>query len=155
MAQFWVIGLTKVEASVVIDRPVEVVWNFITDLSKAQDWYRGVLEERWTSLGPPGVGATLEAKLASRLMRVVLLRVVEYEPHRKFVMEFTSGQVRGTTDGFSLETIEGKTKLTETLDLKLGGFFRLVGPLLGRRGRNDVAFRHQNLKRILESKAQS
>lgn len=155
MAQFWVIGMTKVEASVVIDRPVEVVWNFITDASKAPDWYRGVLEERWTSPGPPGVGATLEAKLTSRLMRVIPLRVIEYEPHRKFVVEFASGQVRGTTDGFSLETIEGKTKLIETLDLKLGGFFRLVGPLLRRRGRSDVAARHQNLKRILESEARS
>jgi hypothetical protein len=64
-----------------------------------------------------------------------LWRVPEYEPNWKTTHEFISPElVKGTIANFSLETIDGRTRLTETIDLKLGGFYRLAGPFLALRG---------------------
>jgi uncharacterized protein YndB with AHSA1/START domain len=52
----------KVEASVMIDRPVEEVWEFIMDLSKVPTWDTSISEVRETSTGPIGVGSTFEFK---------------------------------------------------------------------------------------------
>ena len=46
---------------------------------------------------------------------------------------------------------QGKTRLTETLDMKLSGFYRLLGPYFARTGRNDVSARLERLRRKLES----
>jgi hypothetical protein len=53
----------------------------------------------------------------------------------------------------SLEAIEGKTRLTDTDDYKIGGFYRLVIPFMrGQAKRNNEA-RLGGAKRILESEA--
>ena len=73
--------MVNVEASVMIDRPVEEVWKFINDLSKVQTWDTGVLEVKQTSTGPPGVGSTCDFR-ARMMMRnmTISMRITEYDP---------------------------------------------------------------------------
>jgi uncharacterized protein YndB with AHSA1/START domain len=108
--------LVKIEASVIIDRPVEVVWKFMTDWSNAPKWDPGVLELRQTSAGPIGVGATLQARRKDSVTDVL---VTEYEPNRKFTTEYPSGPIKGSKVVFSTETIEGKTRLTSIFDFSV------------------------------------
>ncbi|HYB03039.1 MAG TPA: SRPBCC family protein [Nitrososphaerales archaeon] len=102
-----------IEASIVVNRPAEDVWKFMIDLVNTPKWDPGVLEVKQTSAGPIGVGTTLQSRHPKN--RVLNARALEYEPNRKFTLEFTSGPIKGTRVSYVLENIEGKnTKLTRT-----------------------------------------
>jgi uncharacterized protein YndB with AHSA1/START domain len=145
--------MAKIEASTMVDRPVEEVWVFVTNALNFPKWDKGVIEARQTSTGPVGMGATFEAK--TQEFGVLTSRVVEYEPNRKFAYEFSSGSSKGTIATFSMETIEGKSRLNLLLDVKLVGFHRLIGPLVASRMRRRLPENLGNLKRMCESEAQS
>jgi carbon monoxide dehydrogenase subunit G len=142
--------MVKIEESVIVDRSAEEVWKFVADPSNLPKWNPAILEVKQTSSGPPGVGTTLLAR--SRGMALDI-RVIEYQPSRKFAFEGTSGPLRGTTNTFSMETIEGKTRLTRTVDMKLNGLYRLVGPFATRRAKREVSAGLSNVKRLLDSGA--
>ncbi len=55
----WV-AMFKITASPAINLPVEVVFNYLTDLEKLPQWGAGVLESRQTSPGPKAVGTTYQ-----------------------------------------------------------------------------------------------
>ncbi len=148
--------MVKVEASVMIDRPAEGVWNLMTDLSKAPKGASGLVECRQTSPGLPGVGAILEWKHPNVSYS---RRVVEYEPNRKFTLDYIPEPGKESRYServvFLLEGIEGKTRLTETIEGKVSGFYRLATPFLTRRVRKTVEAQVRNVKRILESETKS
>jgi uncharacterized protein YndB with AHSA1/START domain len=147
--------MVKVEASVMIDRPVEEVWEFITDPSKVPMWDTSISEVRQTSTGPLGVGSTCEFK-EKMMNSTILMRITEYEPNRKFSFLHISGAAKGSILTYSVETIEGKTKLTEDHSLELSGFYKLLGLFItSSRMRREIVASLGNAKRILESEAQS
>jgi carbon monoxide dehydrogenase subunit G len=144
--------MTKIEASVMVDRAAEEVWKAIIDFSNPKLLDPYCLDAKQTSAGPFGVGTTFRLT-RSKTPKNPNFLVTEYEPNRKTSFVFTSGPVKGTTQQFSLETIEGKTKLTRTFDVKYSGLFKLVGPFmtgsLRRQGEEDLG----RTKRMLESES--
>ena len=146
--------MVKVEVSVMIDRPAEEVWTFMSDLSNVPKWDTSVSEVRQTSAGPLGVGSTCDYK-EKMANTTISMRVTEYEPNRRLSFEHTSGPFKGSALTYSLETIEGKTRMTRTDDLKLSGFYKLFGPLVVRRMKRGIAAGFGNLKRLLESDTKS
>lgn len=141
--------MAKFVASVLIDRPAEAVWKFIVDPSNLAKTTPNAPELQSVSPGPIGLGTTFSGK-EGRL--TLVLRIIEYDPNRRFVGEFIApGFLKGTTDDYGLEMLEGKTRLTETWDTKLNGIFRLLGPFFAPRTKRDVTTRLDNVKRILES----
>ena len=143
--------MAKIEASVIIDRPVEEVWKFVTDWSNVAKWDVEVLELKQTSSGPLGVGATVE--LREKHFAPYSGRVIEDDTNRKFSLEATSGYAKGSIITFSMETTEGKTKFTNISDFKLSGFLKLVGPFITPGARRYRVASLANVKRILESEA--
>ncbi len=144
--------MPRIEATVTIDRPVEEVWKFITDWSNFPKINPVVLEAKQTSAGPIGTGTTVTTSQEERLgNRATSIRVVEFEPNRKFSLEHTSGPLRGTRTTFATEVIEGKTKLTLASDVNLSGFYKLVWPLASGRARKEVENELGNVKRLVES----
>jgi uncharacterized protein YndB with AHSA1/START domain len=137
--------------SVMIDRPVEEVWKFITDLSNVPKWETAVLEVKRTSAGPVGVGSTWELKRKDNW--TLPQRCIEFEPNRKLCFVITSGPAEGTVVTYSMETVEGKTKLTSGGDFKFNGLYRLLGPFVTRGQRREIIASIGNLKSILESEA--
>ena len=145
--------MAKIEASTTVDRPVEEVWNFMLDVSSLPKWIPGSLGGKVTSEGPIGMGTTLEMK-NSASPKLVEFRITEFEPGRKSTMDVTTPQMmRGSRETFALENAEGKTRVNLTMDLKLHGFYTLVGPLVARSMRKGGETELGNLKRILESEA--
>jgi hypothetical protein len=146
--------MAKIEVSVMVDRPADEVFRAITDFSNPTLLDPNCLEAKQTSAGPFGVGTTFQLKRSTTPKNPNFL-VTEFEPNRKTSFVFTSGPVKGTTQQFSLETIEGKTKLTRTFDVRYSGLFKLVGPFmtggLRRQGEEDL----RRTKQILESGVKS
>ena len=144
--------MTKVEASVVIDRPVEDVWKFMSDMSNDPKWNPETLEVKQVSAGPLAVGTILDDRHPKQTLRI---RLYEYEPNRKFGYESISGPLKGSRVSYSVETVEGKTRLNLTLEPNFSGFYKLVGPFAHRRLKREVSPLAGNIKRALESEAKS
>jgi uncharacterized protein YndB with AHSA1/START domain len=142
------IVMAKIEASVVVDRPVEDVWKFMSDMSNDSKWNPDTVEVRQTSAGPLRVGTTLERVNPKRTFRI---RVSEYEPNRKFSYEVVEGPAKGSAVRYSMETVEGKTNLNIIMDPKFNGFYKLMEPLHATRAKREFAVLGSNIKRILES----
>jgi uncharacterized membrane protein len=145
--------LTKIVESVIIDRPVDEVWNFSLDLANVPKWYTAIQEMRPTSTGPPGVGSTWEVVRKDKM--VIPQKCIEYEPNRKFSFIITSGPARGTTVSYSTEQIEGKTKFTVAADYKVSGYYKLLAPFLIRGQKKEGIASNENLKRIMESQVKA
>ncbi len=137
-----------IDASVTIDSPVEEVWNFMTDWSNFSRMNPKILEAKRMSTGNLEVGTVVEMRLRDR---TELVRVVEYEPYRKLTLGHASGPLKGTRSTFGVCDAEGKTRLTATSNMKLGGIYRLIAPFFSGRARREVDSELGNVKRALES----
>jgi uncharacterized protein YndB with AHSA1/START domain len=151
--------MVKIEASTTVDRPVDEVWKFVTDLSNSPKWHiegdsEWFAEMKQTSTGPLGVGTTFLYR-RSKYPKITDGRVVVYEPNRKVSFEFTSGAMKGATVIMSFEVIEGKTRVIETDDYKLSGFWKLVGLFMGGGMKRNAEARVVKLKHTLESGSKS
>jgi carbon monoxide dehydrogenase subunit G len=113
----------RIEASVTINRPLDEVWRFMIDFSNYPKLHPTFVEMKQTSSGPLGVGATFDAV---HKKVVYQLRIREFDPNRRFTLEHISGRVKGTVDIFTMETVEGGTRLSWVIDAKLGGSYKIL-----------------------------
>ena len=145
--------MTKFEKSILINRPAEEVWKFMSQVENMPKWDRGVLEARQTSKDPAGVGSTIQVvrQLLGR-RRIANLRVSEYVPNQSLAVQARRGQITGQVR-YTFEPVERGTRMTSTAEVTLGGWWKLITPLLvpmlDRDGRDDLA----NVKRVMEARA--
>lgn len=78
-------------------------------------------------------------------------RIVQFEAGRTFTVEFVSGPVKGSRLSYSVEAVDGKTRLSTDLEMRLGGAWKILYPILARRRAKDREWGVANVKRILES----
>ncbi len=146
--------MTKLEQSVVINRPTEEVFAFVADIEKMSQWMSELVEAKQTSEGPVGVGTTYMAVATPLGRRAESTQdVVEYEPNSKFAIKSTSGPV-ASKDEFTFESVAGGTKVTRVTEAELGGFFKLAEPLVARMLKRQFETNFANLKDILEAQAE-
>jgi carbon monoxide dehydrogenase subunit G len=136
---------------VTVNRPVQEVWDFISNFENTTRWSRGVLEARHTSNGPLGVGSTLQTVVkAFGRRRSADYLVTEYEPNRAFAFAVSSGPMTSRAR-FSVEPVGAGTRLTASGEAKVTGLSKLLAPLLirtlKRHSQDDLA----NVKHILEA----
>jgi uncharacterized protein YndB with AHSA1/START domain len=145
--------MLKVEQSVVIDKPVEQVWSFLTDFQNTPKWDIGVLETRQTSEGPAGLGTTFE-NIGPFLGRSAVreYKVTEYEPNRRVTVKLITPAkfVKQAEVSYTFEPVKNGTKLSFTGGIEFGGFFKLIQPILLQRAKKDGQGDLENLKRLME-----
>jgi len=143
--------MTKVETSVVINRPLEEVFAFIADFENNPQWQAGMQEARQISEGPIDVGTTYN-QLAKFLGRPVesTFEIIEYEPNQRIKGRSTSGSFPITFTRTVEPTPEG-TKVSALIEGDASGFFRLAEPLLNRMVQRQVNGDYTKLKSLLES----
>lgn len=142
--------MSEYAGSAVINRPIEEVWSFISDPQSAPVWGRGVSDVVITSSGPVGLGTTLSLRMSGSRMEA---RMIDFEVTKAFTLEFTSGPVKGSKLTYSVESVDGKTRLSRDLEMRLSGVWRLMRPILTRREIRDRDLGVTNVKRILEAQA--
>jgi uncharacterized protein YndB with AHSA1/START domain len=144
--------MTKAQASVIVDRPVENVWKFVTTdgIFKANPEVTGWKQ---TSPGPFGVGTTFR-ETRDATPKTMDFRVTEFVPNQRLTAEITSGPIKGTVATESLESAEGKTRLTETAEYHFSGIYKLLEPFIARPGqlRKETQERVERMKRLAEEK---
>ncbi|MGE5601961.1 MAG: SRPBCC family protein, partial [Nitrososphaerales archaeon] len=84
--------MIKEEHSIVIRRPVDEVFTFVSDQTNAPRWQQGLLEARRITEGVPGVGTrhVFVRKFLGRRLEAGN-EYVEFEPNKKIVFKNTSG----------------------------------------------------------------
>jgi hypothetical protein len=144
--------MTKAEASVIIDRPIEAVWSFmVSDVDRfAKATNPDVIESKQTSTGPIGVGTTFH-EMRSKTPKAMDYRVTEYEPSYRFAIEITSGPIKGSVATEKVENIEGKTRFTETADYHMSGFYKLLQPFFAAKAQKETEDRVGKVKHAVES----
>ncbi len=149
--------MIKGEGDITIERPIEVVWTFMTDFENYPKWHKGMVEAKKTSEGPTGVGTTVEvvAELLGR--HKMKLMITDYEPSRRIAWRVDVRPVTGAAGymaGCRFESLHGGTRVFKFIDGELAGFFRLLEPILSRPiKRLEIETELGNAKRLLETNA--
>jgi uncharacterized membrane protein len=145
--------MAKVEESVVIKRPAEQVYNFVTDLKNLPQWEPAITEVEQTSAGELGVGTTYRGVNKMMGMKMKWTSIVnKCEPNKKWSETIISGSSR-IDEQLSFDATDGSTKFTLAYDMKAGGILKLLSPLIVSTTRKQLKENLNNLKIILEAQS--
>jgi len=144
--------LSKLEASIEINRPIGDVIAFVDDNTNDPMWQTSVLESDKTSDGPVGVGTVYHMK------EKFLGRVIEQE--WEVTQRNDDGSVwaaKSKSGPFPMEATmifescgEG-TRVSRTLSIDVGRFFKATSPVVGHIARREMEMDFANLKELLEA----
>lgn len=139
------------ENSVTINRPVQEVFDYVTDLENSATWQGPILEAHQTSSGPTDVGATgsVKAKYLGRQMDLTT-EVTSWNPPSSLTARSTGGPFPVELS-YSFVAQGNATRLTMTSTIEPGGFFKLAGPALEPLMRRQIQSDLETLKTVLES----
>ena len=144
--------MVKAERTVVIDRPIQQVFAYVTDQTNTPHWQAGLVEVRRTTPGPIGVGTkhTFVRNFMGRRMEADN-EYVAYEPDRLVTFRTTSGPPLMASYLFEAEP--NGTRLTSRVELEGAGFFGLLDPVIGVGLRRELKAALPVLKALLESQS--
>jgi uncharacterized membrane protein len=143
--------MTKIERSIVIDRPVDEVWNFVHDPTKDALWQTTLRESELLSEGPIGVGSRVREVRQFLGIRVELAwEVTEYEPNTRSSIRGVSGPVP-LSGSYVLAPENGGTRFTVAGELDAHGLFKLAEPVFARMTARELESNLGHLKDLLEA----
>ncbi len=113
--------MVRVAESVVVARPAAEVFAVLADPEAAALWQHGVNGVRAVTDGPPGLGSRLSGTRAYAGLRVAYTtEITVWDPPRRLAFRAMGAPVRVSGE-LALEGAEGGTRVTATLDLRVGG----------------------------------
>ena len=143
----------KVEKIIIVERPVETVFAFITDMRKVKLWLP-IENIRQTSRGPIGVGSTFAQEAQFMGQRFATTSVVtRYEPPHVFALKIMQGPFLLTNTMHCEPTPTGGTKLRIIGEADPGPTTKLLGPLVVPLVHKQLDTQISLLKRALETQA--
>jgi uncharacterized membrane protein len=144
--------MAKVETSVVVNRPVGEVFQFMSVNENALEWQPGLLETRITN-DVQGVGrAWIDTiQFLGRRMEVPF-RLTDWQSVRKLAFQSTGGPIP-MQGSYAFEPAGDGTRVTFLLTGEPGGFFKLAEPVLMRLLQRQWDTNLANLKDVLEAQA--
>ena len=137
------------KTAVTIERPIENVFNYVSDPCNFPSWNSAVQSVRGTGAGSPGVAATylMERELPNGHAENELVIDVWRHP-REFTVRTTSGPTPFTYRYLFSEEGSG-TKVELAAEVELPGVAGALGPLASLAVKRGVKANFAELKRIL------
>ncbi|MBK8137262.1 MAG: SRPBCC family protein [Chloroflexi bacterium] len=145
--------MINVEDSIVIDRPLEEVFAYVSDLANGPEWQTGLIEVRKETAAPLGIGTqfTFVRKFLGRKLEAGN-KFTAYKPNEIVTFVTTTGPMLVEASyRFGAEP-EG-TRVTCHLEMKPRGFSRLAEPLIAASIRREMSAEFGYLKDLLESRS--
>ena len=144
--------MIHIEDSIVINRPINEVFAYISDLTNAPEWQTRLLEVRRTTTAPLGVGSqfTFVRKFLGRKLEATN-EFTQYLPNEVVTFVTTSGPV-SVEASYLLQTRAADTRVTCQMAMKVEGFSRLAEPLIAASVRREMSAEFAYLKDLLESR---
>ena len=140
------------EKVITINRPVEEVFAYVSNLQNAPEWQDGLVEARRITKGPLGIGSQFKpvGKFMGRKLESGI-EFVAYVPNKKITFKSISGSSPFEQSFLFENTAEG-TKLTSRLELETPGLKGLAKPLIVSSIKREMDADFGDLKDVLESR---
>ena len=141
----------RVEESVEIDRPVEEVFTYVSDVANYPQWMAHVLEVRKQCPGRPeqGAGFVVAIKSVGRRFETPYERT-SYEAGRRYTDRAVGGPIPDQRWHSAFEEVPAGTRFTRAVDVESRGVLRLLEPLQKRAAGRQLKKDLQTLKEIVE-----
>lgn len=133
--------------TIVIDRPVDEVFEFIADFENVPKWNYYVRKVTRTTPDRTGVGTTYHQV---RISDVQDYRVVGYEPNKKVVIKTIPPSKPAFEMRFTFESTGGGTRIIDEWELETGRP-QILERLAAGRVKGAVKENLQKLKELLET----
>jgi hypothetical protein len=146
------IDMVHVDGEIVINRPVEEVFDFVADERNEPRYNPRMRTAEQITAGPIGVGTRFRAVTVSMGRSVeMIIEVTGYErPGRLASMTHMSSM--DLAGALTFDPVAGGTRMRWSWELQLRGVLRLVSPLVARIGRGQERRIWTDLKGLLEGK---
>ena len=142
--------MARIETSVVIARPQEDVFAYLTDLRNAMEWSTELVDVAYD--GELSEGSTgSDTRKMGRKEIVMPWRITSFDPPNRLVVEYE--RPFPITAEFSFRASESGTRVTCAMDLRPRGFWRLLGPVMAWEGKKTDKVQFNKVKEILESRS--
>jgi uncharacterized membrane protein len=142
--------MPRAEASVVIGRPVEEVFAFVSNPENDEQWESDISDVAKTSEGPLGVGATYRGVLHFLGQRIEYTsEITAYLPNEKVEFRVSAGPLQ-LEEGVTFEPVQGGTKITVVYEGDPGGLFKLATRVVVRMWQGEMEGNLAKLKKVLE-----
>jgi uncharacterized membrane protein len=143
--------MARIEENVEIKRPVEQVFAYTTDAKSWPKWQSIIVESEQTSAGPFSVGTSFRGttRLMGRSMPWTA-KVTEFEANRMYRKNIDSGTVTIAQHN-TYQPLEGGTRFTIIYDMRVGGFMKIMSPVLASSMRKELKKSLGTLKSVLEA----
>jgi ligand-binding SRPBCC domain-containing protein len=142
----------KLQEKIVIDRPIEDVFNFVANGENLSTWNSAVFKVEKISAGPVTVGTQFW------MMRNLPLgwaentfEVIAYEPYTKFSIKVISGPTPFVYH-YHLTPVDDSTFLTLDAQVQVTGLGQIAKPVLAIGIKKGIKDNLRTLKRLLETK---
>ena len=146
--------MAHAEGSVTIERPANVVFDFLMDGSNNPLWRPAVLDVEQVPGKPAGVGAVYKQGVKGPGGRRLDAdyEITESKPNEWIKFQVVAGPAR-PTGTYKLDEVGDATQVTFVLDYQPKGLGKLMDPMITRTMQSEVATL-SNLKTYLEGQNQ-
>ena len=121
--------MIRIEGEIVIERPVEEVFDFVADARNEPRYNPRMLRAEKLTPGPIGLGTRFrdEVKLMGRPAEIAI-EIVGYERPRRLTdsIHLSTMDIRG---GLTFDTVPAGTRMRWSWELLPRGIFKLLAPL--------------------------
>jgi len=135
-----------------INRPLQEVFDFMTNPANFAQWQSGTKSAKWASEGPVDVGSIFNStgQMMGREMKMDL-EITQWVPPNVWGIKGQSGPMK--FDAVSkFESKAGGTQVTQTFEGEVGGLFSIAEGLAIKQLQKQVESDGIALKKLLEAK---
>ena len=141
----------RFEESITINRPVEEVFAYATDIKNWPQWHESIVSAEQTSEGQIAVGTTFKAKahMEGRTMEFTG-KMTEYDPYKQSgkIMDYGNFVI---DDTLIFDPANGGTRFTMVYDVKVRGIAKLMSSRINSGVNEELKQAVSKLKTVLES----
>jgi uncharacterized protein YndB with AHSA1/START domain len=142
--------MVDASVSITINRPVEDVFAYVTDVRNDPAWHTDALEARKLTEGPIGMGTKWHVRFKPSMgVSEGDMDVTAFEANRTQTMHGQLGPMEPTLT-YLVEPANGGTRFTRRIQIKVSGWMKVMTPLMGMMTRKRGTGFLNNLKRVLE-----
>ena len=144
--------MINVEASTVINRPIEAVFSFVADLENNPKWETNFVEVKRVSPEPLGVGTIYQCVLRVPGQRVTSrIEITEFKPNQRISFRGDQPASAKPVGSITFEPLGSGTKVTTLPRPEMRGVLKLLEPMMAGYIKRSNAKHLHNLKTLLEA----
>jgi uncharacterized membrane protein len=143
----------RVEESIEINRPLQEVFDYVSDVGNYPEWMAHALEVLKDTEGPPQQKDRfiVAIKSVGRRFETPYDRT-SYEANRQYADQAVGGPIPDQRLDCTFQEVPGGTRLMRAVEAEPGGLLKLLEPLQKRAAERQLRKDLQTLKDVLETR---